>query len=117
MGSPKDINSYKENLLKEIEEERERFFTTNGLKNPFKNFEFYFIPIVVALVSWVIAFIVDLTCGNDFCEAVEDTFVNIYLFIFFGIILLTWKQIKTGITYLKDIALPILIQGATAKNK
>lgn len=117
MGSPKEIQTYLDNLLKDISDEKERFFTTNDLKNPFKNFEFYFIPVMVAIVSWILAFFVDITCGSDFCEAVEDTFVNIYLFIFFGLIMLTWKQIKTGIVYLKEIALPILIQGATAKSK
>lgn len=109
MGSPATIGKMRESLLEMIEAERVRYTATNALRNPFKDVEMYVIPVAVALVAWVLAVFVNATCSTDFCEATEDTFVNVYLFVFFGIIVLTWKHIRGALMYMKEI-LPVLLQ-------
>jgi len=98
-------------LLKStIESDRVRYFTTNSLRNPFKDVELYILPMGIAAVSWFMAVVVDKTCSTDLCEQTEDTFQNIYLFIAFALIVLAWKHIRGALLYVKDI-LPLLIPG------
>lgn len=99
-----------------IEEEKLRYFNINSLRNPFRDVELYILPIAVAVVSLILSVIVDKSCSSDFCEQAEDAFVNVYLFVFFGILVLTWKQISGGYKYLKDILVPI-ISNEIAKQK
>jgi atlastin len=103
MGAESSIEKMRDGLLETLEEERKRYFTTNALRNPFKDLEFYLLPIAVALVSWFLSVITDVTCSTDFCERVEDTFVNIYFFILLMVIVLTWKQISSAWRYLKEL--------------
>jgi hypothetical protein len=95
-------------LLSDIENERRRYFDANMNRNPFKNVEFYALPLLLASVSWVIAVIIDSSCSTDFCEVsylayffrqltyqqnAEDGFQNIYLFVFFGFIFVAWRYV------------------------
>lgn len=112
MGSVTVIDKTRSTLLEHLETEKQRYFTTNALRNPFKDLEFYLLPIAIALASWILATITDMACSTDFCERVEDTFVNIYLFVFFGIVVLMWKQIKSAISYLKEI-LPLILNNSS----
>lgn len=82
---------HREKLVETSDAEKEKYFNLNSLKNPFKDSELYILPLVMAAVSWLIAVIVDKTCSTDFCEATEDTFVNVYLFILLVILVLAWK--------------------------
>ena len=77
--------------MRNIEVERERYFEENHLRNPYRDMEFFIIPLVIAAFSWLAAVIVDKTCSTDFCEAAEDGFQNIYLFILFGVALVSWR--------------------------
>lgn len=95
-----------------IEGERERYFTTNALRNPFRDVELYILPMGIAVVAWIAAVLVNASCSTDFCERTEDTFVNVYLFIFFGIVVLAWNHIKGALMYAKDILLPMVMAGA-----
>lgn len=103
MGAESSIEKMRDGLLETLEEERKRYFTTNGLRNPFKDLEFYLLPIAIALVAWFMSVLTDVTCSTDFCERVEDTFVNIYFFILLMVIVLTWKQISSAWRYLKEL--------------
>jgi atlastin len=103
MGAESSIEKMRDSLLEVLEEERKRYFTTNALRNPFKDLEFYLLPIAVAFVAWFLSLLTDATCSTDFCERVEDTFVNIYFFILVMIIVLTWKQISMAYRYLKEM--------------
>jgi hypothetical protein len=95
-----------------VEAERERYFTTNALRNPFRDVELYILPMGIAVVAWLMSVLVNATCSTDFCEHTEDTFVNVYLFIFFCIIVLTWRHIQGALIYAKEILLPMLMAGA-----
>ncbi len=116
MGSPATIAKMRDTLKEAIEAERVRYFATNALRNPFKDVELYILPLVIAAVSWFIAVFVNATCSTDFCESAEDTFVNVYLFILFGIVVLAWKHIRGSFMYLKEI-LPVLLQSQGGSTK
>jgi len=110
MGSSELITKTKTLLKSAIESDRVRYFTTNSLRNPFKDVELYILPMGIAAASWFLAVVVDKTCSTDFCEQTEDTFQNIYLFIAFALIVLAWKHIRGALLYMKDI-LPLLYPG------
>ena len=78
-------------LVRNVETEKDRYFEENHLRNPYRDMEFFIIPLVIAAMSWLAAVIVDKTCSTDFCEAAEDGFQNIYLFVLFGVALVSWR--------------------------
>ena len=109
-GAKNVIQKMRDQLKVTIEAERERYFATNALRNPFKDVELYILPMGVAAVAWICAVLVNATCSTDFCEHTEDTFVNVYLFILFCIIVLTWRHIRGALMYAKEVFLPLLLQ-------
>lgn len=117
MGSPSVIQKCRQGLVDNLENEKKRYFTTNALRNPFKDVEFYVIPLAIAVVAWFLAVFTDKTCSTDFCERVEDTFVNIYLFVFFGMLVLFWKQARGILMYMKELAPMVVDHLSKANNK
>ena len=111
-GAESVILKMRNQLKSVVEAERERFFHTNALRNPFRDVELYILPMGIAAVAWICSVIVNATCSTDFCEKTEDTFVNVYLFIFFGIVVLTWRHIAGALGYAKDILLPLIMQAS-----
>lgn len=111
LGSASVILKMRNQLKGVIENERERYFATNALRNPFKDVELYILPMGVAAVAWILAVLVNATCSTDFCERTEDTFVNVYLFVIFCIIILTWRHIAGALRYAKEVLLPLLLAG------
>lgn len=109
MGSESAIARMKTQLLEAIAADEERYLTTNSLRNPYKDIEFYIIPLGIAAVAWFLARVVDATCSTDFCEATEDTFVRVYMFIFFILTALMWKRIRGIYYYIKEL-IPLLIK-------
>lgn len=110
MGSDDLIEQSRQKLLQQIEVERKRFHEVNALKNPYRDMEYYILPLLVAFVAYVSAKIVDRACSHDVCERIEDTFDNIYLFVFFMMIVMGWRQIRKIIMYVKEL-LPLVIGG------
>mmetsp|Transcript_18772 Transcript_18772/g.31630 ORF Transcript_18772/g.31630 Transcript_18772/m.31630 type:complete len:385 (+) Transcript_18772:1441-2595(+) len=108
MGAANVIATMRDALKSAVESERERYFATNSLRNPFKDVELYILPMGIAVVAWIAAVLVNATCSTDFCESTEDTFVNIYLFVIFSIIVLTWNHIKGALSYAREI-LPLIL--------
>ena len=54
--------------ISDIETEQARYFEINAYRNPFKDVEYVIGPIILAVVAYVIAKVVDMTCSSDFCE-------------------------------------------------
>jgi atlastin len=111
MGAQSTIDAKRDLLVRDIESDRNRFFELNSYRNPFRNVEFIIIPLIVAVVSFILAKLVDVSCSTDFCERAEDGLQNIYLFIFFGIIVMSWRQISGSIKYFRDV-MPIAMNMA-----
>lgn len=76
MGADDVIEKMRATLLEQIEGEKVRYFSTNALRNPFKDLEFYMLPLTIALIAWFMSVLTDISCSTDFCERVEDTFVD-----------------------------------------
>jgi atlastin len=110
MGPEDKINQSRQLLLETIEQEKKRYFETNSLKNPYKDMEYYLLPLTVGVASYFLAKFIDKTCSTDFCEAAEDTFQNIYLFVFVMMLVVFWKQVRTAFFYLKEM-IPVLAGG------
>jgi hypothetical protein len=77
MGSPAAIDRSREALTGKIEEERERYFELNALRNPFRDLELYTVPVLVAAAGWLAATAFDVACSSDACEFAEDTFEKV----------------------------------------
>jgi atlastin len=91
MGSESAIVSARAKLVEEIESLKKTYCETNALRNPFKDLEIYILPAVFAVLSWLIAQIIDTTCDHFVCEATELAFRRMYGIIFFVIVILAWK--------------------------
>ena len=91
MGSEVAIATARIKLATEIEALKTVYCETNSLRNPFKDLEIYILPAVFAILSWLIAQIIDTTCSHFVCEATELAFRRMYAIIFFVIIALAWK--------------------------
>lgn len=63
-----NFDIFREKLIADIEEEEARFFEINSYRNPFRNVEYYIIPMVIAVFSFITAKVVDWSCSTDFCE-------------------------------------------------
>ena len=116
MGAATVIDRVRTQLKGTVEKERARYFHTNSLRNPFKDAELYVVPLLIAAGAWFAAVIVNATCSTDFCENTEDTFQNIYLFIFFACVVMAWRHIQGSFAYVKTM-LPLIMDGASAKLK
>lgn len=115
MGDDSSIEKKRSELIENIEKERVRYFDANSNRNPFKNSEYYVLPVLVMISAWVLSTVIDLLCSTDACEKAEDGFKNIYLFVLFIMIFMGWKHFSGSFNYLKDI-LPILLQGKLKLN-
>jgi hypothetical protein len=72
MGAEAAIEKMRNQLVTELDKDRERYFDSNANRNPFKNVEFYAIPFAIAAASWILAVIVDKTCSTDICEVMNS---------------------------------------------
>jgi len=116
MGSPSNIEAFREQLVEKLKAELKLYLQVNSLRNPFRDFEAYALPILVAIVAWVLSVFVDQLCSSDFCEATEKTLVNVYMFIFFSGLLLSWRHLSGAYTHLKQI-LPGLLDAVKVKTQ
>lgn len=110
MGPDAAIQVKRDKLQEDVGNLRVRYLEANSNRNPFKNVEFVFLPLICAIISWIAAKVIDSTCSTDFCEVAEAGFVNIYLFTFFGILVYFYKHVSGSLVYLKEV-LPLLVQG------
>lgn len=115
MGMPANIAKHRNALLAHLQEEHERFVQTNALRNPYKDVEYYILPLGVAFVAMILSRIVDWTCSNSVCERIEDTFENVYLFILFIVLVLAWTHVRGIIGYVKDFVWPLVMSQVEAK--
>jgi atlastin len=83
MGLQKEIDKYEQELLAEVDNEWENYRVNNGNKDPYKNLEFYILPIAIAFMSYFATYIVDAcaaagTSISPYCRHASDLFNNIF---------------------------------------
>jgi atlastin len=83
MGLQKEIDKYEQELLGEVDGEWENYRVNNGNKDPYKNLEFYILPIAIASIAYFATYIVDAchaagTSISPYCGHASDLFNNIF---------------------------------------
>ena len=68
LGSESNIESYREKVYQQIQNEWLRYKETNRLRNPYRDIERYILPVAVTGGFWLIATLLDLWCTSDQCE-------------------------------------------------
>jgi hypothetical protein len=65
MGSDLHINDMKSKLIIALEAEKKRFYEVNSLKNPYRDMEYYILPIMIGIVSYILSKFIDKACSTD----------------------------------------------------
>lgn len=84
-----------------------------AFNKPFKDVSLYLMPTVIAVSAWFVATIINVSCNTNTCEKTEGAFVRVYLFIFFSLCLLGFKNFRTSFSHLQTLLGPALagVQG------
>jgi hypothetical protein len=69
MGSDLHINDMKGKLVTALEAEKKRFYEVNSLKNPYRDMEYYILPMMIGIVSYILSKFIDKACSTDVREA------------------------------------------------
>ena len=94
MGALSGIEEASVKLNDTIAVECARFGDLNTLRNPYKDFEKYFLPLAVALASWVVSIFVHWTCDLPVCTSIKTALGRIYMSIFCILLVVFWRQIQ-----------------------
>ena len=104
MGSVSSISKHRQRLKDDIETERKRYFEANSLKNPFKDLEYYIVPIVIAAISWLASGVIGRTCSHKVCHVTNDALQRLYQFIIFVMLIVCYRSVIGSYSYLKELA-------------
>ena len=108
MGSRKAIEKQGAKLNDDILREYNRAAETNELRNPFRAFEYYFFPIAVAVISWLVSVLIHYTCAHDVCISIKSILSNIYGFLLVLGLIVFWQNIRMALKYVS-----IMLKGDT----
>ena len=118
MGSVSSISKHRKRLEDDLEVERKRYFEANALKNPFKDLEYYIVPIVIAAISWLASGFIGRVCSHQVCHMTNDALHRLYMFIIFVMLILCYRSVIGSYSYLKELASMIMqrqtIEGVAA---
>ncbi|KAJ1462982.1 guanylate-binding protein [Pelagophyceae sp. CCMP2097] len=119
MGRKSAVNSAKETLLREIGEAGKRFTMMNDARNPFKNAEFYVVPLAIATASWVMRRVTDAVCPEDgsfvaqTCNRAEGALGQLYGLIIFVMLVAGYGKFKGLFKHVKNVVRPLLAAAAS----
>ena len=113
-GAPEAIAIAKNELVEKLQEEKKRVSTINSLRNPFKNLEYYILPVVIAMLSRALAVILDWLCPSNSttCDYLEHNLRMLSFFLFIGILLYLWRYMRQTISHFA----PVLAQTGITLN-
>jgi hypothetical protein len=82
-GAEAQIASFRAKLEARLAEEHAEFIKRNRDRNPFKNFELYAVPLIVAVLAYVLRLVSDYTCApwSDVCRRGSQALGFIYSMI------------------------------------
>ena len=103
MGSLHAIEAVSVKLNDDITVECARYRQMNELRNPYRDFEKYFLPACVALASWILSVVVHVSCTSATCISIKATLGRVYMSIFVIGLCIFWAQIKGAIASLKAV--------------
>jgi atlastin len=101
MGSITAIEDTSVKLNNDIATECARYTEMNHLRNPYKDFEKYFLPIMIAIVSWITSVLVHATCDAPICHSAKAALGRIYMSVFCILVVIFWAHIRAAIGNIK----------------
>ena len=99
MGNRKAIEKLGLKLNDDIKREYQRATEINELKNPLRAFEYYIIPIMIGLVSWLASVMIHYSCSTDSCNFIKGALSNVYGFLFVIGLIVFWQHIRMTLKY------------------
>jgi len=122
MGRKQAIAETRGTLEAELGKARDRFRLMNDARNPFKNLEFYVLPLFVAAGSFVARRVTDFVCPNDetllarTCDRAEDAFQHLYGGVVFMMLLFSAQRLVGMKKYLKVAAAGLFDSGGAKQD-
>jgi len=104
MGSIKGSQRMLEMLVAYLKAEIEQRLSVNALRNPFREYEKYVLPFVVAVVSWILSTLLNATCSTSVCKQLERNLVGVYMILLLFFLAAFWSKIKAFGVHLKTFA-------------
>jgi len=101
MGSPDGARIMQDLLVKFFVAEIDQRLNVNSLRNPFKDYEKYVIPAVVAIVSWILSVLLNATCSTTICKKLERNFVGVYVLFLIFVAFAMRNKLQTIFAYLR----------------
>jgi atlastin len=119
-GNPKAIEKAREKVTVSIKENFEMYSSLNDSRNPLAGMEAVLLPIIVAFVSYIVRWIMDLTCSgwSSVCRASSDMLSHVFAVVMFFMLIIGFtkaKQISEALLRVKA-ALELLADGGKAKK-
>jgi len=103
MGSAQGASNTLELLQKFLSSEIEQRLSVNSLRNPFRDYEKYVIPAIVALVSWILSAFLNATCSSTICKKLERNLVGVYMLFLIFIAFVMRNKLQMLFTYLRMV--------------
>ncbi|KAG5184944.1 anti-viral guanylate-binding protein [Tribonema minus] len=115
MGRKAAVDACREELLVELASELERFEHVNESRRPFKDLEFFLVPMGIAAAAFVLRFFADASCSSwsTTCRRTADGLGHVYVAIFLFIAISSAGRIKQFIDHLRTVV-PIILGNAAA---
>jgi atlastin len=81
----------------------------NDSRNPFKDIEYYILPLAVGMAAFVLRWIADTSCSSwsTTCARASDSLGHVYASIFFFILIVSAGRIKQFMAHMMAV-LPVL---------
>lgn len=113
IGRKAQVREFRVRVLDEIEDLFSRYEEANANRNPFRNFEYYALPLLVALAAFVMRWIADLesTCSLErryLCTNVSNAMGHVYVFLITFILILSFNRVKLFVDYVRQVV-PVLL--------
>ncbi|TFJ86059.1 hypothetical protein NSK_002879 [Nannochloropsis salina CCMP1776] len=113
IGRKVQVREFRVRVLDEIEDLFSRYEEANANRNPFRNFEYYALPLLVALAAFVMRWIADLesTCSLErryLCTNVSNAMGHVYVFLITFILILSFNRVKLFVDYVRQVV-PVLL--------
>lgn len=114
IGRRAQIKEFRAKVLEEVEDLFTRYEEANANRNPFRNFEYYALPLLVALVAFVLRWVSELesTCSLErryMCKAVSHAMGHIYVFLVTFVLILSFNRIRLFVDYLQQVRIHVCV--------
>jgi len=106
MGSALGTENMLQVLVKELASEIDKRLGVNALRNPFKEYEKYVIPTMVALICWILQSLLSATChgSSSVCNRAKENLNHTFWLAIVFIAYVSWRGGGLLLQYLKMVS-------------